>query len=1002
MKKIFTPIISLMLAFQIANAQTYTIEKWFGGKASATVLTFDDWSPGHGPIAIPRLKERQLTGTFFVTTANNFAGGGYPVMNQAALDGFEIANHTINHPELAIVDATTLVNETTGAKNIIEANVPAVGKVLTFCYPKGSYNQTVINQVKTNHIAAREFDDKRDYTFTYNFAQTEDDYYKIKQIQVNNARMTTTEMGFWMDHAIANNGLMIYTFHSIGPNDTWFDQITEAFYVSLLDVVASKKSQSWITTFANAVKYHKEARTASLSTLSNTASTWTLRLTDAYTDNATYNHPLSLKLDYNIAETIASISQNGVNIPFTTANGKISFNAIPDGGDIIINKSASGVVVSLNITAPTNNAAFTGLGTITLAANASVNTGTISNVTFVVNGTSLVDNTAPYSVSWTPTAFGAYTIQATATAVSGETQAAAVNISVNQQPNCADPAWDAAIAYSGTAKVSYNNRKYTANWWTQNERPDLNSGAGKPWTDNGACGGGSGNTAPTVSLTSPSNGTSVNQPASITIAANATDADGSISKVEFYNGTTLLNTDNTAPYSFAWTGVVAGNYSITAKAFDNLGLTSTTTAVSVTVVNVAPTVSLTSPTNNQVFATTPATVAIAANAADTDGTISKVEFYNGTTLLGSDATAPYSFSWSNVANGNYVITAKAFDNQNLATTSTAINISVGNQLPTVSLTSPVNGFSVNQVTTISIAATATDADGSISKVEFYNGTTLLNTDVTAPYSYTWTGVIAGTYAIKAIAFDNLNATTTSSISTITVNNVAPTVTLNTPSNNQVFTPAPQTVSLTATATDADGTISKVEFYNGATLLNTDLTAPYEFIWTGVTAGTYAITAKAYDNQNKVTTSTVSTITVNNAGGACTAPVWSATTAYNGTQSVQYNGIKYTANWWTSGDRPDLNNGPVGTGKPWTSNGTCTGRIELDLQTDLHSMVYPNPSKGTFTLISQADAKAMIYNQLGVVVATVNLVKGQNSISLVLISGVYFMDVQNQLIKLIIE
>ncbi len=188
-----------------------------------------------------------------------------------------------------------------------------------------------------------------------------------------------------------------------------------------------------------------------------------------------------------------------------------------------------------------------------------------------------------------------------------------------------------------------------------------------------------------------------------------------------------------------------------------------------------------------------------------------------------------------------------------------------NAAPTVTLTAPATGSVYTAPATVSITATASDSDGSISKVEFYNGATLLSSDASSPYSYSWTSVAAGTYTITAKAYDNLNATTTSSASTITVNaaagNQLPTVTLTAPATGSVYT-APATVSITATASDADGSINKVEFYNGATLLSSDASSPYSYSWTSVAAGTYTITAKAYDNLNATTTSSASTITVN--------------------------------------------------------------------------------------------------------------------------------------------
>src|SRR4051812_18033119 len=83
------------------------------------------------------------------------------------------------------------------------------------------------------------------------------------------------------------------------------------------------------------------------------------------------------------------------------------------------------------------------------------------------------------------------------------------------------------------------------------------------------------NKAPVVSLTSPANSSVYYAPSTVNIAATATDIDGAVSYVKFYNGTTLLKTDSTSPYSFSWANVAAGTYSITAKATDNFGLTST-------------------------------------------------------------------------------------------------------------------------------------------------------------------------------------------------------------------------------------------------------------------------------------------------------------------------------------------------------------------------------------------------------------------------------------------
>src|SRR5262245_12847257 len=75
-----------------------------------------------------------------------------------------------------------------------------------------------------------------------------------------------------------------------------------------------------------------------------------------------------------------------------------------------------------------------------------------------------------------------------------------------------------------------------------------------------------GNSLPTVALSQPANGATFTAPATVNLAATASDSDGSVTKVEFFNGQTKLGEDTTAPYAFAWTGVGAGSYSLTARA----------------------------------------------------------------------------------------------------------------------------------------------------------------------------------------------------------------------------------------------------------------------------------------------------------------------------------------------------------------------------------------------------------------------------------------------------
>ena len=89
--------------------------------------------------------------------------------------------------------------------------------------------------------------------------------------------------------------------------------------------------------------------------------------------------------------------------------------------------------------------------------------------------------------------------------------------------------------------------------------------------------------APWVSITSPAVASRFNAPAVIHLAANASDADGVVTRVEFFNGTTKLGESVSPPFNYTWTNPVPGDYTLTATATDDGGTTTTSSMVEVTV-----------------------------------------------------------------------------------------------------------------------------------------------------------------------------------------------------------------------------------------------------------------------------------------------------------------------------------------------------------------------------------------------------------------------------------
>lgn len=454
-------------------------------------------------------------------------------------------------------------------------------------------------------------------------------------------------------------------------------------------------------------------------------------------------------------------------------------------------------VPSVSLTAPAANAVFAAPGTVALAATATPSSGTTITKVDFYRGTTLIgsDTTVPYSVTWSNAPAGTYSL---------------------------------------TAKATDNKNKSTT------------STAISIVVD----------TPPTASLTAPAANMVFTAGSAIPLTATAADSDGTVAKVEFYRGSTLIGTATAAPYTVTWSNAPAGSVSLTAKATDNKGIATTSTAIPI-IVNAAPTVAIGSPGANQTF-TTPANITLTASAADSDGTVAKVDFYQGSTLIGTATASPYTVTWNSAPSGAYVLTAKATDNRGAIATSAAVPIFI-DVPPTVTLTSPLANTVFPAGSPIPLTANAADSDGTVAKVEFYQGATLVGTATAAPYSATWSNAPAGTYSLTARATDNSGAVTTTPVVTIVVN-ALPTVSLTSPTPGQALT-APANVTITANASDSDGTITKVDFYQGGTLIGSVASAPYSLAWADVPAGTYSLTAQATDNRGALGTSVPLSVTV---------------------------------------------------------------------------------------------------------------------------------------------
>ena len=190
---------------------------------------------------------------------------------------------------------------------------------------------------------------------------------------------------------------------------------------------------------------------------------------------------------------------------------------------------------------------------------------------------------------------------------------------------------------------------------------------------------------PTVAMTAPASGSTVSG-TTVTVSANASD-NVAVAKVQFLlDGNNLGAAVTAAPYQITWDTTTAGNgsHTLTAKATDTSGNSTTSSPVSVTVNNqdiTPPTVSITSPT---VGSNVNGTVTLSANATD-NVAVANVQFQIDGTNYGPPLTvAPYSESWdtTTVTNASHTITAIATDTSGNSTTSSPVSVTVNQSADT--------------------------------------------------------------------------------------------------------------------------------------------------------------------------------------------------------------------------------------------------------------------------------------------------------------------------------
>lgn len=297
---------------------------------------------------------------------------------------------------------------------------------------------------------------------------------------------------------------------------------------------------------------------------------------------ANLSYPASLLTLVSVSLTGTAFGTTAQN---TTGSGTINLALGSTCSTTCATLTGDQLVATLNFkTGATGGAATVAFTSGTILVNSTTNTDILGGLAATAGFTVTVDTTAP-TVSVTSPANAA-------TLAAGSTVPVSITASDNNQVSSVD------VYVDGTKVTTLTTSPYSYSWNTSGLALGSHTLQAKATDPAGNVGSSAINTVtladqtpPTVSITAPTNNSTVKGTVSVNVTASDNTGGSGLAKVEFYVDGVLKSTDTASPYSFSWDSTTAPNasHALTAKAYDVAGNVATSGTVNVTVDNSPPT-----------------------------------------------------------------------------------------------------------------------------------------------------------------------------------------------------------------------------------------------------------------------------------------------------------------------------------------------------------------------------------------------------------------------------
>lgn len=343
--------VAAAVTFGVGAAQAQEIATWAGFRTAAASFTFDDGAPSHVTDGAPVFDKYGYKATFNLVYNWNPNWSGFQKM---ADNGHEIASHSNSH-------GNNMSGEEASSKTNIQGKINQAGGITTVAYP--NCNVPNASAVKQNYIAGRICNGSWQGVPDIMSKDGPSDWTKLPALMTGSegSVKSTDDFTGQMQKAIQQGGWVMFLTHGFQGK-----QNGSATYsptdISAIDGALSWAKQNdskiWVTTMRNAAMYVKERKAAKIEAVAGgAAGTLTYKLTHGIADNISkYDYPLSIRVKNAGSWSTVSASQGGKAIDASIKDGYIYFDAVPNGGDILLSSTGTVIVPEPNSSSSGNPA----------------------------------------------------------------------------------------------------------------------------------------------------------------------------------------------------------------------------------------------------------------------------------------------------------------------------------------------------------------------------------------------------------------------------------------------------------------------------------------------------------------------------------------------------------------------------------------------------------------------------------------------------------------------